>query len=68
MENAATVNFYRNMALGAAGFYAVLTGALYYDSLTAGVIVSQYNSFFCFLYFAIKHLLAINIRAKVLQH
>lgn len=40
VENAATVNFYRNMALGAAGFYAVLTVALYYDSLSAGIMVS----------------------------
>ncbi|XP_026317252.1 transmembrane protein 208 [Hyposmocoma kahamanoa] len=38
VENAATVNFYRNMALGAASFYAVLTAALYYDSLTTGII------------------------------
>lgn len=43
VENAATVNFYRNMALGAASFYAVLTAALYYDSLTTGIIVSQQN-------------------------
>lgn len=38
VENTATVNFYRNMALGATGLYAVVTLALYTDNLTAGII------------------------------
>ncbi|CAB3225890.1 unnamed protein product [Arctia plantaginis] len=38
VENTATVNFYRNMALGATGFYAAVTLALYSDCLTAGII------------------------------
>ncbi|KAI5647041.1 hypothetical protein NE865_01296 [Phthorimaea operculella] len=38
LENESTRTFYRNMSLGAAALYAVITGALYYDSLTAGVI------------------------------
>lgn len=37
-ENAATINFYRNMALGASTVYALVTLILYSDNLTTGVI------------------------------
>ncbi|KAL0851974.1 hypothetical protein ABMA28_000251 [Loxostege sticticalis] len=38
MENSATVNFYRNMALGAGLFHSVLLIVLYSDSLTPWTI------------------------------
>lgn len=41
MENSATVNFYRNMALGAGLFHSVLLIVLYSDSLTPWTIVSN---------------------------
>ena len=37
VENTATVNFYRNMSLGAASFYGLVT-FFYYDSLTIGIL------------------------------
>lgn len=38
MENTATVNFYRNMALGATALYGAVTLTLYYDNFTVGII------------------------------
>ncbi|KAI8430969.1 hypothetical protein MSG28_001065 [Choristoneura fumiferana] len=38
VENSATVNFYRNMSLGAALFYSIVTGVFYYEDLTGWFI------------------------------
>lgn len=38
MENIATVNFYRNMALGASAFYGIIAALLYYENLTVWIL------------------------------
>ncbi|CAH0578013.1 unnamed protein product [Chrysodeixis includens] len=38
VENTATVNFYRNMALGSTAFYGVISLGFYYDNFTWGII------------------------------
>ncbi|XP_049886303.1 transmembrane protein 208 [Pectinophora gossypiella] len=38
VENTATVNFYRNMALGASSFYGIVTALLYYDSISPWIL------------------------------
>lgn len=39
-ENAATITFYRNMALGSTLFYGILMAILYPDEVTVWIIVS----------------------------
>lgn len=38
VENSATVNFYRNMALGSSAIYGVITIGFFYDYFTIGII------------------------------